>query len=1196
METAQTPPAAATTSLLDIVRDAAGTLQSASGADIVAIYLFDAATRQYYAPVALGIPESDLTGSLADMQDQLARYDADRSEGKAPPQVRPADYGPNVWLTVSQQPLVVTHAQAELSTSFVRRLKIRAVVGLPLLSGSSLLGIVYLDYLQKPEGEQPEVPPAATGEALTRLQEQVAAAGRRIEQARDAEERAAFVASGHLATHLTAAALGGGTARGSLHRELGDALSHLLDVTRFDAALIYQTSAPGRLELAAQQGLPDAPTRITRGQAEGGDAWPADWDPQNDAQLGRAIRAGGFTAAVSLPLQIATQPPARSSPGAPPTIVGSLVMLSRDRLASQRATPATHLLLQSAAELVAGALAGEKLFLTLEHANRVFGALSRLSGAILQPGATRQQVLDAVVRHLIDPDIPEFAFQFATVFLLADPQPADSTMALRVQMAAGATADGRVAAVPPNTPTTSGTGPIRVPGWVQIPDRALAPDDILAYVARQRHIVIVGPVAEGGSDRGEPEGLVNGYPSEQLARREIQAIRADGTSVAVAPAVLVGGQHAGVEQHVATAADRPFTLAADIFEAYRHGDLLRVFIPFGLSVADRASGVLEVGYHRSQRRTIERTQVESLRATAAQIAVGVETARLYEETRLHAEQLEIIADVSKAMASSLDLDQTLHIVARCLERSVSASFCQIALYEEDGSAWYGAAATDDEALWRRQRGERGEGSFFFDLLETRSPMVIPEVQGHAAVNSYYARLFGIRSLVALPLIARGHPIGVAVLAQRDGRPAFGAEEVQRVEGLSHQAAIAIQNARMYASAEEDPHIQRDVVLVGFGEWGHKAYEHLLTLKQFFNFKIHVVERDIPGRRQALESAVREVVKHGDAIYWDSAELSARAQLRRVLEASCYVIAYIATPAPTHLAVLAQYYDLSNVIVIEKPLGAPAEAYREFLDSVEAGVQIVAADHYYFKLEVRLLHLLLTEERTLKSFLDDVEEIEIELVEERPLGGAAADIGIIEDMLPHAFAIVSLFTPIDRLQFDAHSPVTIARQEPLEGPRETYARICATFPHRNRTVRLTVDVGKGVEDAKWIKLIGERRLGGRPAFYKFDFAAGQAIDGTQTNLHAATRAIRQPGVPDNAHLTMLRHVIEKRYPAVGILAIREAMRSNQRISELADLATELLSKGQWTTYRQGQRPQLPGQKLTRLPGDAGKAGTADRRVG
>ena len=40
---------------------------------------------------------------------------------------------------------------------------------------------------------------------------------------------------------------------------------------------------------------------------------------------------------------------------------------------------------------------------------------------------------------------------------------------------------------------------------------------------------------------------------------------------------------------------------------------------------------------------------------------------------------------------------------------------------------------------------------------------------------------------------------------------------------------------------------------------------------------------------------------------------------------------------------------------------------------------MAADHYYFKLEVRLLQQLLSEERTLRDFLDNVEEIQIEIV-------------------------------------------------------------------------------------------------------------------------------------------------------------------------------------------------------------------------
>ncbi|MDB5058537.1 MAG: hypothetical protein JWO59_2009, partial [Chloroflexi bacterium] len=138
-------------------------------------------------------------------------------------------------------------------------------------------------------------------------------------------------------------------------------------------------------------------------------------------------------------------------------------------------------------------------------------------------------------------------------------------------------------------------------------------------------------------------------------------------------------------------------------------------------------------------------------------------------------------------------------------------------------------------------------------------------------------------------------------------------------------------------------------------------------------------------------------------------------------------------------------------------------------------------------------------------------------------------------------------------------------------KETYARLTASYPHKGRQVRVFIDAGKGVTDAKWIKLSGEKRAGGKRSFYKFDFGKGEAIDGTQTNLRAATRPIRQPGVPDNAHISMLRHVIEKKRPAVGILAIREAMRSNQRIQELENLAMQLLQEGKWTPYEQGQRP-------------------------
>jgi hypothetical protein len=458
---------------------------------------------------------------------------------------------------------------------------------------------------------------------------------------------------------------------------------------------------------------------------------------------------------------------------------------------------------------------------------------------------------------------------------------------------------------------------------------------------------------------------------------------------------------------------------------------------------------------------------------------------------------------------------------------------------------------------------------------------VEDAHNHELVSPYMSRLLGTQSLLALPLVTADGPLGAVILGQRERRRVFTPEEVERATGLAGQAAMAIRNARVHAREEEEHHIQKDVILAGFGQWGQKAYKHLVLLKNFFNFRIHVVEADIGGRRATLREAEQAVIANGDLFYWDSPESSARSQLDLELESSCYVITYIATPAETHLPLLKLYYDLSNVILIEKPLGAPPEEYKVFLDSTDGSVQIVAADHYWFKIEVRLLELLLTEERNLRAFLDEIEEVEIEILEEQPPGGSGAQIGMIADLIPHAFAVLSLLTPLDRVKLANHRPLQVGKYQPERSTHETYARLTGTFDHRGRDVRVTIDVGKGVANAKWIKLSGNRRMGGRRSFYKFDFSKGEAIDGTQSALRAATRPIRQPGVPDNAHLSMLRHIVEKKHPAVGILSIREALRANARIQDLERMAAELLKSNQWTPYEQGQRPDFPSDDTVHL---------------
>ena len=410
-----------------------------------------------------------------------------------------------------------------------------------------------------------------------------------------------------------------------------------------------------------------------------------------------------------------------------------------------------------------------------------------------------------------------------------------------------------------------------------------------------------------------------------------------------------------------------------------------------------------------------------------------------------------------------------------------------------------------------------------------------------------------------------------------------ASEIERLSGLASQAAMAIRNARVHAREEEEHHIQKDVVLVGFGQWGQKAYKHLVLLKSFFNFRTHVVEADLPGRRQVLSAAEETVLANGDLFYWDSPTSPAHDALALELEPSCYVITYIATPAETHLPLLKSLLrTLQRRPDRETARGAAGRVPRlprqhRRLGADRGGRPLLVQDRgapagecYSPRSATSAPSWTRSRRSRSRSWRS------------RSPDGSGAQIGMIADLIPHAFAVLSLLTPLDRLQ--ARRPPTRCRSGAIS-PCARSTRPTRAWSARStiaaEQVRVTIDVGKGVTNAKWIKLSGERRMGGRRSFYKFDFIKGEAIDGTQSALRAAMRPIRQPGVPDNAHLSMLRHVMEKRHPAVGILSIREALRANARIQQIEQTAADLIAAGNWMPYEHGQRPAFPNRNPVQM---------------
>lgn len=183
---------------------------------------------------------------------------------------------------------------------------------------------------------------------------------------------------------------------------------------------------------------------------------------------------------------------------------------------------------------------------------------------------------------------------------------------------------------------------------------------------------------------------------------------------------------------------------------------------------------------------------------AAQAAVAVENARLYESATAWSQQLESLNEVGAALVGELELDPLLDLVARRLRQLIGARLVAIALPATGDSLRIAAAdgeGADDltaiDLLTRDSKTgrvlERGRSERVDSLLED------PEV------NQDVARRLGASTGLYVPLRARDRPIGVLVAHDKIGREKrFASSDLRLAEQFALRASIAVDLSRRVA--------------------------------------------------------------------------------------------------------------------------------------------------------------------------------------------------------------------------------------------------------------------------------------------------------------------------------------------------------------------------------------------------------------
>jgi sigma-B regulation protein RsbU (phosphoserine phosphatase) len=189
-----------------------------------------------------------------------------------------------------------------------------------------------------------------------------------------------------------------------------------------------------------------------------------------------------------------------------------------------------------------------------------------------------------------------------------------------------------------------------------------------------------------------------------------------------------------------------------------------------------------------------------LRQFAAHVAVAIENARLFEHEREYTATLETLAEVAREFGAILQLDELLTRIANLTRRVIEyRTFGIMLVNEETGELEMKVAVRYGDKV-SLPRVKLGTGLVGYAALH-RQPVLVQDVSSDPR---YIKVVDDARSELVIPLLLKDRCLGVFDLESPD-LDAFSTMHVQILTLLASQAAVAIENARLYETirANED---------------------------------------------------------------------------------------------------------------------------------------------------------------------------------------------------------------------------------------------------------------------------------------------------------------------------------------------------------------------------------------------------------